>query len=241
VLAGFKNMQRQILLWSDVVLVQTNLEALDLKRTFGVDVKCAKVSNGVGRNYLEPITAKNPLNIMDYIICVGRIEPRKNQLNIIKAVDKLRGETGLDTNLVLIGFLGETKHFEYAFRFKKELEDKKWITHIGKVAYGNMPLYYKNAKVCVSASWFETTGLTSLEALFCRTNAVASGERAKECLGNYASYCFPDNVDSIKDAIKKEFFAPRPNLDENIKKEYTWENAAKKTLEVYNDVLRTDK
>ncbi|GIW69594.1 MAG: hypothetical protein KatS3mg101_0341 [Patescibacteria group bacterium] len=37
-----------------------------------------------------------------------------------------------------------------------------------------MPDYYRNAKVCVSASWFETTGLTSLEALFCGTNAVAA-------------------------------------------------------------------
>jgi glycosyltransferase involved in cell wall biosynthesis len=241
VLVGFKNMQRRILLWSDVVLVQTDLEAADLKRTFDVDVKCVRVSNGVGKNYLVPVTAKNPLSISDYIICVGRIEPRKNQLSIIKAAEALRNETGRDIKLVFVGYLGEVKHFEYAYKFKKELESKKWITHISKVPYIDMPLYYKYAKVCVSASWFETTGLTSLEALYCGTNAVASGERAKECLGNYASYCLPDDINSIKEAVKKEFFAPRPNLDDNVKKEYTWENAARKTLEVYNNVLKNNK
>jgi glycosyltransferase involved in cell wall biosynthesis len=239
VFAGFKNMQRRILLWSDIVLVQTELEAADLKKTFGVDIKWVKVPNGVGKSYLEPITKQNPLSVEDYVICVGRIEPRKNQLSIIEAVEQLRKETGKDIKLVLIGYLGEVKHFEYAIRFKKQLRDKPWITHIGKVPYDDMPLYYKYAKVCVSASWFETTGLTSLEALFCGTNAVAAGQRAKEYLGSYASYCFPDNIHSIKEAIKKEYFATRPCLDENIKKEYTWENAAKKTSDVYNEVLNS--
>ena len=41
----------------------------------------------------------------------------------------------------------------------------------------------------------------------------------------------------IENAIKKEFFAPRPVLDGKIRAEYTWANAAKKTLEVYDEVL----
>jgi glycosyltransferase involved in cell wall biosynthesis len=234
---GFKKMQRQILLWSDVVLVQTNLECEDINETFSMSLNCIKVPNGVGKNYLKNVDSKINLDLHDYIISVGRVEPRKNQLNVIKAVEMLRNETGRDIKLVLIGFLGKIKHFEYAHLFGKELERNKWITHISKVPYALMPNYYRNAKVCVSASWFETTGLTSLEALFCGTNAVASGNRAKEYLGDYASYCVPDDVVSIKNAIKKEFFAPRPALDEKIRAEYTWENAAKKTLEVYNEVL----
>jgi glycosyltransferase involved in cell wall biosynthesis len=234
---GFKKMLRQILLWSDVVLVQTNLEAEDIKKTFEVDVSCIKVPNGVGKNCFNNVYSKINLDIEDYIISVGRIEPRKNQLNIIKAVEMLRSETGNDIRLVLIGFLGKIKHFEYAHLFCKEIENKKWITHISKVPYELMPGYYRKAKVCVSASWFETTGLTSLEALFCGTNAVASGDRAKECLGAHVSYCSPDDVLSIKNAIKKELLAPRPVLDDKIRAEYTWENTAKKTLGVYEEVL----
>jgi glycosyltransferase involved in cell wall biosynthesis len=117
------------------------------------------------------------------------------------------------------------------------LEQNNWIRHISKVPYDQMPSYYKFAKVCVSASWFETTGLTSLEALFCDTNAVASGDRAKECLGEYASYCKPDDVLSIKEAIENEYYAPRPSIDEELKSTFTWKNAAEKTLVVYNNLL----
>ena len=234
---GFKKMQKQILLWSDVVLVQTDLEAVDIKKTFDVNVDCIKVPNGVGKNYQEILEGEKVIDITDYIICVGRIEPRKNQLSIIKAIEKLRSELNKDIKLVFVGFLGENKHFEYAHKFHKELKNKKWITHVQNVPYQQMVGYYKNAKVCVSASWFETTGLTSLEALFCGTNAVASGDRAKEYLGSYASFCRPDDIQSITEALKKEYLAPRPVLEDKIRKEYTWENAAKKTLVVYKQLL----
>ncbi len=234
---GFKNMQKKMLEWSKIILVQTQAEARDLQDTFQVKVDWVKVPNGVSKDYLKLQDLINPLAFNDYVISVGRIEPRKNQLNIISAVKKLREETGKDIHLVFIGNLGSKKHMEYTKYFCEELKKNDWITHLSKIPYEKMPAYYKFAKVCVSASWFETTGLTSLEALFCGTNAVASGERAKECLGNYASYCSPDNVESIKQALKQEFFAPRPQIDEKMRAEYTWENTAKKTLEVYKKVL----
>ncbi|MFH1648180.1 MAG: glycosyltransferase [Patescibacteria group bacterium] len=237
VIKGFKNTQREVLEMSEVCLVQTVKEAEDLKRTFDVDIKWKKVMNGVSRVFKEGKNFKNNFGFEDYILCVGRIEPRKNQLNIIKAVEKLREEEGKDIKLVFIGSIGGLKHFEYNLLFKNLVKENDWVTHIEKVAYEDMVSYYKYAKVGVSASWFETTGLTSLEALYCGTNAVAAGMRAREYLGSYASYCEPDNIDSIKEAIKKEYYAKRPELSEKVKEEYTWENAAKQTLEVYEEVL----
>jgi len=103
-----------------------------------------------------------------------------------------------------------------------------------------MPSIYKYAKVCVSASWFETTGLTSLEALVSGTNTVASGERAKEYLGDHASYCDPGDIDSIAQAIKKEYNSSRPKIDRSFVSSFTWEAAAKKTLTVYEQLLTGD-
>lgn len=238
VLHGFKNMQKEVLEMSDAVLVQTVREAGDLKRTFSVDFKWEKVLNGVGEAFINPKPFKNPFDFEDYIMCVGRIEPRKNQLNVIKGVKKFREETGLDVKLVLIGKVSPSKHFEYNFLINKLLRKNKWIIRLdNSINYSDLPSYYHFAKVCVSASWFETTGLTSLEALYCGANTVASGPRAKEYLGSFASFCIPDDIDSIKDAVKKEYFEPRPVLDEKIRKEYTWKNAAEKTLTVYEDVL----
>jgi glycosyltransferase involved in cell wall biosynthesis len=236
---GFKKMQRETLKKVDAVLVQTVKEAEDLKRTFGVDFKWHKILNGVGKPFIDPKPFKNPFDFENYIMCVGRVEPRKNQLSIIKAVKKLREEENLDFNLVLIGKVSPFKHFEYNFLIDKLLKENKWIHQIEhSINYADLPSYYHFAKVCVSASWFETTGLTSLEALYCGTNTVASGMRAKEYLGGYASFCQPDDIDSIKEAIKKEYYAPRPQLDEKIRKDYTWENAAEKTLEVYEGIIK---
>lgn len=241
VFKGFKNMQREVLEMSDMVLVQTVREAEDLKKTFDVEIKWEKVLNGVGRAYIEAKEFDKIFKFDNYIICVGRVEPRKNQISIIKAVEKLREETSLDLHLVLVGQMSVIKHFEYNQLMKECFKKYSWIHHVNSVPYKDLPSYYHFAKVCVSASWFETTGLTSLEALYCGTNAVASGLRAKEYLGGYASFCLPDDAESIKNAIKKEYFAPRPAIDERIRAEYTWENAAKRTLEIYKKVLETKK
>lgn len=241
VFKGFKNMQREVLEETDMVLVQTVKEAEDLKRTFEVEFKWEKVLNGVGRAYIEAKEFEKVFKFDNYIICVGRVEPRKNQISVVEAVRRLREETSLDIHLVLVGKMSVIKHFEYNQLMKEIFKKYNWVHHVNGVPYNDLPSYYHYAKVCVSASWFETTGLTSLEALYCGTNAVACGLRAKEYLGGYASFCSPDNIDSIKNAIKKEYFAPRPVIDEKIREEYTWENAAKRTLEVYKKVLETKK
>ncbi len=173
----------------------------------------------------------------NYILCVGRIEPRKNQLSIISAVEKLRESLDKPLQLVFVGKLSSQIHHEYVYRFNTQLKKHSWIKHIHEVPYDVMPDIFKHAKVGVSASWFESTGLTSLEALFCKTNAVASGDRAKEYLGEFASYCKPDDIKSITKAIKIAFLASRPDISSQMLSEYTWENAAKKTLKVYTDVL----
>ncbi|MFZ2664579.1 MAG: glycosyltransferase [Patescibacteria group bacterium] len=238
ILIGFKNMQRKTLSMADVILVQTVKEAEDLKRTFDTDFKWYKVLNGVGKAFIDPKKYENKFSFEDYIVCVGRIEPRKNQSSVVEAVRRFREEEKKDVQLVLIGQMSLVKHFEFNNLMKRYFGKYKWIHHVNGVSYNDMPSYYHFAKVCVSASWFETTGLTSLEALYCGTNSVASGLRAKEYLGGYASFCKPDDIESIKSAIKKEYYAPRPAVDAKIKEEYTWKNAAKKTLEVYNEVLK---
>lgn len=244
---GLKKMHVKTLSYANVVLVQTLLEAQDLKNTYGVEFPYEKIPNGVAaqfRNvvfdkdsdFFKNLREKNALE-EDYILCVGRIEPRKNQLSIITAVEKLRSSLNKPIQLVFVGKLSGQNHHEYVYRFNNQLKKHSWIKHIHEVPYDVMPDVFKHAKVGVSASWFESTGLTSLEALFCKTNAVASGERAKEYLGEFASYCKPNDVKSITEAIKSAYLAPRPDITTQMLSEYTWENAAKKTLEVYNDVL----
>ena len=237
VVKGFRKMHTEMLKMSDVVLVQTELEAKDLKETYNVDFKWVRVPNGVGDVFFGSGSFKNPFDFKDYIICVGRVEARKNQLKIIEAVKQFRAEKNSDVKLVFVGKKSSKKHIEYVHMFDSELRKNPWIIYIEHVPYEQIPSYYHFAKVGISASWFETTGLTSLEALLVGTNAVASGDRAKEYLGGYASYCQPDNTKSIYEALEKEYLAERPKLPSAIINTYTWKNAAIKTLEVYRSII----
>ncbi len=172
----------------------------------------------------------------DYILCVGRIEARKNQLSIIEAVKQVRKNLNRDIKLVFVGVKSELKHHTYIKYFEQEVLENSWIHYLGYIPYSQMPAIYKFAKVCVSASWFETTGLTSLEAIFLGTNAVAAGARAYEYLGTSVSYCDPGDVKSIADAICAEYLKPRPQVSSTMLNTYTWKNAALKTLEVYKEL-----
>lgn len=235
-LKGLDNMYRDTIKMSKVLLVQTVAEAEDLKKTFKVDFAWRKVSNGVSDQFIKISDIKNPLDIENYFICVGRIEPRKNQLNLIKAVAELREETKIDYRLVLVGHKSKVKHFEYTKAVDEGIKKYHWLKYVSHVPNHLIAAYYKYAKVGVSVSWFETSGLTSMEALFCGANAVATGERAHEFLGELATYCDPGSIKSIKDALATEFNKPRPVLSEELRKEYTWSHVAEKTLEVYNSI-----
>lgn len=230
---GLKNIHRETLSLADKVLVQTRLEARDLSNTYGVNIDWYIVPNGVGKQFLNMTGYKNPFHFENYIFSVGRIEPRKNQLKIIEAVNNIRQESEKDLKLVFIGLKNTTNHCEYTFRFNRELKKHKWITYINKIPYEKIPAYFHFSKVTVSASWFETTGLTLLDSLFCGANAVASSPRAREMLGDLATYCDPGDVNSIKTAIETEFEKPRPVVSDYLRAKYTWKNAAKKTLEIY--------
>ena len=243
---GLKNMHTKTLSLADYVLVQTDFEARDLKDTYGVEMNWRKVPNGVGEQFMrgtydesffEKVQKDHSLS-ENYILCVGRIEPRKNQLSIIQAVAKLRELGKTNSELLFIGAQSRKNHLEYVLRFRAALKKYPWVKFVGYIPYEKMPVMFKHAKVCVSASWFESTGLTSIESLFCGTNAVASGKAALECLDDLVTYCDPQDVSSISNAIEIEFSKERPKTPAGFLSDYTWTNAAKKTLAVYNEILK---
>ena len=97
VLMGIRNQQRKILQMSDVVLVQTASEAKDLFSDFGTkDFVSSVVVNGVDAEIFDK-PSRSPfqkffmekysidISKKKVLLNVGRIEPRKNQLNLITA------------------------------------------------------------------------------------------------------------------------------------------------------------
>ncbi len=234
---GIRTQQRLSLLNCDYVLVQTTLEAEDLKRDFNVpSFKWSKVVNGINKDIFGGI--ERGRNKEKCILCVGRIEPRKNQLNLIKAFEELGGS---DVKLIFVGALNN-HHPTYLRDFMKKVNTSGGdIIYKGFVDQKDLCSLYFESLVFAVPSWFETTGLVYLEAAVCGISSiVASGARAKEYLGSNANYCDPGDIVSIRDNLRAALNEPtvKKGFSDFVRRTYTWDNCAKQTLEVYKEILR---
>jgi glycosyltransferase involved in cell wall biosynthesis len=173
----------------------------------------------------------NKYKLKDYILMVGRIEPHKNQLGLLRAV------RGLKKPVVLIGQL---RHYHQAYYNACRRINKSFL-HIQELTGDMLISAYQNAALHVLPSFFETTGLVTLEAALAGTKVVST-ERGytREYFENYIEYCDPDSPASIRHSIIKTLKKDDSDLlkiQEKIKKHYTWEVTAQKTLAVYKKVL----
>ncbi|PIR42839.1 hypothetical protein CO058_02365 [candidate division WWE3 bacterium CG_4_9_14_0_2_um_filter_35_11] len=255
VLMGIRNQQRKILRMSDIVLVQTKQESKDLITDFGVsDFKSELVVNGVDADIFNN-ASRSPfqkffmekysvdISKKKVLLNVGRVEPRKNQLNLIKAFEMLKESQSFDGYiLIFVGVLSERSP-EYIYRFNSEIKNHEDIFYVGALPQQMLASAMSQDGIYVHPSWFETTGLVSLEATLAGMTPVVSGDRVKEYLGDYGYYCDPKSPESIKNAILKASESSKNTdvLRKRILREFTWDNAALQTIFVYKSLLSKSK
>lgn len=226
---GHKKSVNYILSQVNAVLPNSFSELTRLEEKYKIPNKIArfKIVNAV------EITSEKIISQEKYvgsIICVGRIERRKNQLNLIRAVKNL------ETPCFIIGKPSLNDIDYYNQCLKEAGENTFFIDHLPqKEIYGIM----KAASVHVLPSWFETTGLVSLEAAYygCKIVITDKGDQ-REYFEDFAFYCDPAEVKSIKNAILKALENPfNEKFKEKIRKDYTWKNTAQQTKDAYLKIL----
>jgi len=169
----------------------------------------------------------------DAVVCVARIEGRKNQLNLIKALN------GAPYQVFIIGKCSPN-HQKYLEHCKAIAAEN--IHFIDHVDHEELPSIYAAAKVHALASWFETTGLCSLEAavMGCNLVVTAKGDQ-REYFDGYAAFCEPDDIESIRAAVDSAWQAPKQDAFRKVILErYTWARTAEETLAAYQTVLEHD-
>ncbi len=242
---GIRYQQKFCLKNADIVIVQTNLEAKDLVNDYKTSsFKWKKVVNGVNASKFSnstPLLAYKKLGFNNYIYSVGRIEPRKNQLSLIKAFRLLKNRNPKYNNLHLVfsgGF--NSIHSTYVYKFKKQVKNNSDIHYTGFLSQQDLANYYSGAKVFAVPSWFETTGLVYLEAALAGSKSIlASGNRAKEYLNDNAVYAKPFDIEDIYLNLDKALTTNtvKPSFPSYIKQKYTWDNAAKDILNIYEHLI----
>lgn len=225
-------LRREILQGANLLLPNSHMEAKWIKEILLVDTEYKVIYLGVDSYMAEgdETLFVNQYGIENFILCVGRISPLKNQLSLIKAI----ADMGIKTVLI-----GPVNDLEYAKECAKH--SKGLVKYIPQLNHKEMSSAYKASNLHIQPSFFETVGLTSLEAAASGTPVIVTEKGgAREYFGSMASYVDPYSEETIKKAVMERYNVncEKDNkLKEFILENYTWEKAAKETLEAYKKAL----
>ncbi len=224
---GHKGAVKYILQKAACLLPNSEHEYERLLVGYGIEKKYFVVPNGIDP---QLFSEKEYQGERDIVLCVARIEGRKNQLNLIRAMNG----TGIKT--IIIG-ASSANQKSYVAQCRREADAN--IEFVPEVSQVELLGYYARAKVHVLPSWFETTGLSSLEAAAMGCNIVV-GQRGdvRDYFKNYVHYCEPGNIRSIREAILQAWNEPvNAQLKNLVLNNYTWQKAAEATITAYHAVL----
>lgn len=229
---GQKKSIRRILNKASFLLPNSYNEITRLKRQFQLRSSYAIIANGIDEAIFNGADSLEKDALL--VLCVARIEGIKNQLNLIKALN------GSRFRLLLIGKPAQHQT-DYWKACKAAAADN--IFFIDNLPQQDLIPYYKKAKVHILPSWFETTGLSSLEAAAMGCNIVITDRGdAKEYFGKDAWYCDPASPASMLKAVEEAAGSSyTKNLRTKIFEQYTWKTAAIQTLNAYNETLKISK
>lgn len=234
---SYQKMQRYILENTEVFLPNAYEEMMQIKKHLKFsadDARIVVVPNAIditavktAEQRAEEGAAKYE-KYKDWLVCVGRIDARKNQLKLLEALQNS------DYNLLLIGKCspGQKGYFK---KVMKEIKGNPHIKYIEQLPNEELYQLYRVCKVSVLPSWFETPGLVSLEAASMGCNIVISDKgTTKDYFGKYAYYCNVMDAKSIRKQIDAAYNTPFDEaLREKILKNYTWDMAAAATARGY--------
>ena len=236
-------LRREMLQGCNMLLPNSYKELEWIQSILMVNTKAKIVYHGIDQVFFNTDSKWfiDKYEIRDFILCVGRLSPIKNQLSLIRAVK--------DLNIPLV-LIGPVNNREYAMKCAEEANGL--VKYIPPLNQKELASAYCAASVHVQPSWFETVGLSSLEAAAAGTPVVVTVRgAAKEYFEDKAEYIEPDNLESIRMGIqtavkglgknKQEAESKKSfDLKNYVRERFTWENAAKDTLEAYEQVLADD-
>jgi glycosyltransferase involved in cell wall biosynthesis len=217
----------KILKTAGMILPNSVSEYKRITQTYPCSANYSIIPNGVDTHVFQRNNSMGRDN--NLILCVARIEGIKNQLNLIKALNNTK------FRLLIIGSHAPNQKAYYDECRSIATTNIIFINHVSQQ---DLVKYYQQAKVHVLPSWFETTGLSSLEAAVMGCNVVITDKGdAKEYFGNKAFYCDPSEPQNILETIEKASQSPyNEELHDMIIKRFTWKQAALQTYKAYQTI-----
>jgi len=232
---------------------------IDLVKKLGIKTKKINVVyEGYDKNLFQVVKSDQLQNVLKdydiepyrYFLFVGTVQPRKNLERLIRAFNllKLARSASLDSpnatldqlKLAIVGKKGWLADEIYALPKKLGIESRvKFLDYVKKE---DLPALYSGAIGLIFPSLFEGFGLPILEAQACGCPVLTSNVSSMpEVAGKGGILVNPYSIDDIVKGMEK---CQMSNVKsqmikagfENVKR-FSWENCAKETLKVLEEVV----
>lgn len=235
---------------ADRIIAVSNDSKKDIMKCYNVpEDKIEVIYNGIDLNQYKKTDsniARKKYGIDGrYILFVGRISRQKGIIHLIDAVKYLPQ----DVKVVLCASSPDTEEIKMEMEEKVKLYPNIiWIDKM--VTKEEIIELYSNAEVFVCPSIYEPFGIINLEAMACNTPVVASATGGiKEVVvdGETGFLVEPGNPEDLAEHIKKllddrELAATfGANGRKRVEEMFSWESIAKKTYDMYEDVIENYK
>lgn len=203
----------------------------------GCDPRFASVEKNEARKLVKDKYAQN----QPFILAVGRIEPRKNPVRVLRAYDRFRRSAPDAPRLVFAGM--KTWSAAEFDRTVTELRLNDSISQLGHVSNDELPSLYAASEFAVFASLWEGFGLPVLEAYAAGTPLIASRTTSlPEISGGACLLVNPDSVEEIAMAMQSlhqdaQLRAKLVSLGRERVRAFSWDQAARQTLDTYKSAV----
>jgi glycosyltransferase involved in cell wall biosynthesis len=164
------------------------------------------------------------IGLEPFVLSVARVEPIKNTLALARAI------RDLPCRLVLVGSV-LPGHETYLAAVRRAAGN---VVHIPHVDHERVRDIHAAAAVHALPSWYETTGLSTLEALAAGTPVVVGfGPCVEEYFGDCAHFCRPVSVRSLRREILRALEGPT-GIEREVARRYSWDRTAQELLSAYS-------
>ena len=173
-----------------------------------------------------------------FILAVGTIEPRKNLLNLIRALPNI----DTDTALVIVG--KRTAYADVLTAAIREFKLESRVQMIHDADFEDFPAIYKSSQALVYISVFEGFGLPVLEGLTVGVPVITSDiSSMPEAGGDAALYVNPNQPGDITaqiNAVLNDTTLAKSMIERGLvhAQRFNEEAMAKRYMELYNGLLR---